>query len=159
MTKNTQFGTPITINNGGINAIMIDNWKLNKAILPSAQITETNTTRLHCMTIRKDRKKMYKSKEEAKTESPRKIYISLTIRLPITTRICGSPAKCGFPKYLEYDSTSSSISNTTFDFFLSARYFSSIPMSRSETFVLSLYNNPLYNGFCFSSLRLESIDF
>ena len=138
---------------------MIDNWKLNNAILPKAQITETNTTILHCMTIRKDRKKMYKSREDANTDSPRKIYISFTIRLPITTRMCGSPAKCGLPKYLAYDSTNSSISNTTFDFFLSDKYFSSIPISRRETLVLSLYNKPSYNGFCFTSRRMESIDF
>jgi hypothetical protein len=45
--RKTQFGTPITINNGGISAIMIDNLNPNKAMLPSAQITETNTTMLH----------------------------------------------------------------------------------------------------------------
>ena len=47
------------------------------------------------ITTLNDLKKMYKSSEEAKTERPKKIYISFTILLPITTRMCGKPAKCG----------------------------------------------------------------
>ena len=93
MIKKTQFGTPITIINGGINAIIIERLNPHKPILPKAQITEINTTTLHCKTTLNERKNIYNRREEASIDNAKKMYISLTILFPTTTRMCGNPAK------------------------------------------------------------------
>ena len=67
-------------------------------MLPKAQMTEMKTTELQSKTTYNERKKMYSNNEEAKMESAKKIYISLTMRLATTTRMCGKPAKYTLPK-------------------------------------------------------------
>ena len=120
-----QFGTPITIMSGGISAIMIVMLKLSAPIVPIDHTTAIATTRLQINTTRKDRKKKYIRSEVIKSSSAMKIYISLSTRLPITTRIWGIPAYRGLPKYCSYDDANFSTSNTTFAFFWSVMKFSS----------------------------------
>ena len=107
--KKIQFGIPITIINGGIKAMRIDRLKPNIPMVPSDQITATKTTMLQITTMRMDLKNMKIRIEVTKMARPMKIYISSMMRLAITTRICGSPAKRICPKYASYSRAKSSI--------------------------------------------------
>ena len=88
----------MTIIRGGINAIMIVMLKFNAPIVPIDQITAIATTRLQMKTTLSDRKKKYINSEVISNNSAMKMYISFSIRFPMTTRKCGIPANLGSPK-------------------------------------------------------------
>jgi hypothetical protein len=72
-----QFGTPITIINGGIKAMRIESLYPTNAMLPMAQTTEIKTTMLQIKIAFSVRKKKKINAEVTSNESPMNQYISL----------------------------------------------------------------------------------